>query len=261
MKKLILLTAAIPIFGFCLVFLFPAPASEDQSLGRSGLNGRVGARVFIRGGQYYIGNDREKDNRPLRLMTFRGFFIDAHPVVNRQYARFLAESHYEPEGKFDVEKAREHPLLPATAVTLRDASAYARFYHKRLPTEWEWEIAARSLKKEIIYASGSLPTLESGNFFRYKQRNGRTPVFRYPPNALGLYDMAGNVFEWTSSRYSGGKFLGKYYSRYRLMVLRGGAWTSIASDVRVTTRTPFPAGRFLDWIGFRCVSAATGEPE
>lgn len=261
MKKTIGMITVIMIFGCCLLHVVSETSGRDKVLYRPELDSRLGARVFIKAGRYFVGNNREKDNQPLRQMAFRGFFMDIHPVVNLQYARFLTESHYRPEGKFDMEFAREHPLLPATAVTHADASAYARFTRKRLPTEWEWEIAARSLKKETIYTTGSQPTLETGNFFRYKQHNGRTPVFRYPPNALGIYDMAGNVFEWTASPYTNGRLMGEHHSRHRLMVLRGGAWTSMASDARATTRTPFPASRFLDWIGFRCVTDVAGDSE
>ncbi len=215
---------------------------------------RIGMQVKIARGDYYVGSENEEDNKPCRLIHFSGFFIDIHPVVNRQYAGFLAESHYIPRGKFTPDEARNRPLFPATNITYEDALAYARFYHKRLPTEWEWEIAARSLKKDVIYTAGAIPSLKTGNFFRYKQENGTTPVFSYPANELGIYDMAGNVFEWTSSQYPLMKIQGKYKKPLRLMVLRGGAWTNIPHDVRVTTRTPFPASRNLPWIGFRCVS-------
>ena len=219
---------------------------------------RLGLQVEIPAGIYFVGGEDEEDNRPARPVRVRGFFIDIHPVVNQQYARFLRDSHYLPRGEFDPEDSQKRPLFPVTDITHEDACAYARFYGKRLPTEWEWEIAARSMKKDVVYSAGKVPSLETGNFFRYKQENGITPVFAYSPNELGLYDMAGNVFEWTSSLYPPEKIQGKYGKSFRLMVLRGGAWTNIAHDVRVTTRTPFPASRYLPWIGFRCVSEKKG---
>jgi formylglycine-generating enzyme required for sulfatase activity len=233
----------------------PPVLSDNQESGeKAAQEKRLGMQVRIPAGEYIVGSEHEPDNTPYRLIGFDGFFIDIHPVVNQQYAAFLAESHYIPEGRFDTDAAQERPLFPATNITYEDALAYARFYRKRLPTEWEWEIAARSLKKNVIYSAGTVPSLETGNFFRYKQKNGATPVFAYPPNELGLYDMSGNVFEWTSSLYPLEKVRGKYRQSFRLMVLRGGAWTNMPHDVRVTTRTPFPASRTLPWIGFRCVS-------
>lgn len=253
MKRTICAATVLSMVFIALFLFFIRIFASGEADNPAGVDSRIGAEIFIKPGRYFTGSNGEKDNQPLRQRSFTGFFIDVHPVVNFQYARFLARSHYRPEGKFDTRKAEKHPLLPATSLTYADACAYARFHRKRLPTEWEWEIAARSLQKENIYVSGSPPTLETGNFFRYKERNGRTPVFKYPPNALGLYDMAGNVFEWTSSEYRNRDFPGTHQQGHRLMVLRGGAWTNIASDVRATTRTPFPAGRFLGWIGFRCV--------
>jgi formylglycine-generating enzyme required for sulfatase activity len=97
---------------------------------------------------------------------------------------------------------------------------------------------------------------ESGHFL-FNKEYYKLPVFSYPPNALGLYGMAGNVFEWTSSEYEEKYLYGKYFKGQTLKILRGGSWTNKAFDIRATTRTPFPAGRCLEWIGFRCVSTAS----
>ena len=235
-------------------FLLPAGMISRELPKRLSADSRIGTQVYIRPGRYYTGSSDRSDNQSLKLRGFSGFYMDAHPVTNFQYLKFVDRSGFHPRGKFDLNAARKHPWLPATGLTYEDARAYADFYQKRLPTEWEWEIAARSLQSDIIYATGTHPTMETGNFFRYKQKNGVTPVFTYPPNKLGIYGMAGNVFEWTSSLYPAENLSGPYSGEYRLMVLRGGAWTNIPHDVRVTTRTPFPASRSLEWLGFRCVS-------
>jgi formylglycine-generating enzyme required for sulfatase activity len=244
------------VLGFVLflLILFLVAAVPRLPGGDAAPDPRIGAQVFIRSGNYYVGNPTETNTKSHRLMAFRDFYIDIHPVTNFQYVEFINRSRYHPRGKFSIEEARKNPWLPATGLTHADAEAFADFHQKRLPTEWEWEIAARSLEKDVLYATGSLPTLETGNFYRYKQKNGVTPGFSYPPNKLGIYGMAGNVFEWTSSLYPVEKLKGAYFQKYRLMVLRGGAWTNIPHDVRVTTRTPFPASRSLEWLGFRCVS-------
>jgi formylglycine-generating enzyme required for sulfatase activity len=216
-------------------------------------------QIRIPTGSYIVGDDQEADNR-LRRKSFASFWIDIHPVTNAQFQRFLDESGYSCQGGFSPEYCRRFPDHPATGVALVDAEAFARYCGKRLPTEWEWEIAARSLKKENVYATGSPPSLTTGNFFRFKEKNGIVKVCSYPPNAIGLYGMAGNVFEWTSSRYTGEKLRGRHQSGHRLMVLRGSAWTNIHHDARATKRTPFPAARSLPWLGFRCVSdQARGE--
>jgi sulfatase modifying factor 1 len=235
-------------------FLLSAGIISREQPERLPIDSRIGTQVYIRAGQYYTGSSDQSDGQSLTLREFAGFHIDIHPVTNFQYLEFMNRSGFQPRGKFDPDAAKKQPWLPATGLTHEDAGAYADFSQKRLPTEWEWEIAARSLRSDIIYATGTHPTMEAGNFFRYKQTNGVTPVFTYPPNKIGIYGMAGNVFEWTASLYPVERLRGPYSGKYRIMVLRGGAWTNIPHDVRVTTRTPFPASRSLEWLGFRCVS-------
>jgi len=230
------------------------PAGESYKAGSAAIaKEKLGEQVLIKGGEYYVGSTRENDNRPLRKLRFKEFYIDIHPVTYGQYLEFMFESSYIPKGKFHKEIAESNPLLPVVNLTYEDAEAYASFNKKRLPTEWEWEIAARSLKKDNIYVSGKLASKLRGHFL-YDKEYFNFPVFSYPPNELGIYGMAGNVFEWTSSRYPEELLHGEYFKNFNVMVIRGGAWTNRAFDVRTTTRTPFPARRCLGWVGFRCVS-------
>ena len=235
------------------------PANNDDEPGttppqeNAAAEQNLGKQVYIEAGEYYVGDDRESDNRPLRKQYFKGFYMDVHPVTNGQYAEFLTRSGYQPKGNFAKEKALAEPLLPAANVTYEDAEAYATFYKKRLPTEWEWEIAARSLKQRNSFVSAKTPPQRRGHFLNDKKYYN-LPVFTYPPNELGIYDMPGNVFEWTSSQYEEKYLQGKYVQGQRVMVLRGGSWTNRAFEIQTTTRTPFPAQRCLGWVGFRCVS-------
>jgi formylglycine-generating enzyme required for sulfatase activity len=248
MKKLALF---YPFLFFLSIYFFEFPVETRVPVLKSPKNG-LGKQVYIKSGNYYVGAHNHKTN-PLRSMVFKDFYIDIHPVTNSQYLNFIKTSQYHPQGDFDTEKAKQFPLLPATGLTYQDAEAYARYYQKRLPTEWEWEIAARSLKKEVPTENKSIPVSQRGNFFTGHNKSVM-PVFSYPPNELGIFGMAGNVFEWTSSVYPKEYLLGKYHRQYTVMVLRGGAWTNLVFDVKVSTRTPFAASRQLNWIGFRCVS-------
>jgi len=248
----------IPIvFWLLMAFLLFGDATGRRAVEAG--DGRIGKQVFIPAGTYFVGDDGETDNHPCRPRRFSAFSIDVHPVTQAQYARFIRESGYTPRGNFSAPETSEEALLPAVNLTFDDAVAYARFQGRRLPSEWEWEIAARSLKRENLFATRGTPSLSNGNFFRFKQKNGITPVFSYPANGLGLYGMAGNVFEWTASRYERRRLRGKHASRFRLMVLRGGAWTNLHQDARTTKRTPFPAERCLPWLGFRCVADAAAD--
>lgn len=242
----------------CLVIVYTAagrtafagpvlPVENETAAGDE----RLGKQLFIKPGVYWVGSDDSDDNKPLRQMEFKGFYIDVHPVTNGQYAAFLAASGYQPKGAFDMEQAKTSPLLPVGGVVYEDAEAYAAFYKKRLPTEWEWEIAARSLKKENLYVFPGQPHHKSGHFL-FNKKYYKLPVFSYPANELGMYGMTGNVFEWTSGDYEASFLDGKHAGGRVLKVLRGGSWSNKAFDIRTFTRTPFPADRSLPWLGFRC---------
>ncbi len=208
--------------------------------------------VFIPTGTYFIGDKNVKDNSPLREKSFKGFFIDIHPVTNIQYLKFVNKSKYHSKGNFNKEFALKNPTLPVTGITLEDASTFAKNIGKRLPTEWEWEIAARGLKKDFYPYLSDIYKNKRGVFFQM-ERDGIAPVLSTPPNAIGLYDHIGNVFEWTVSKYEKKYLLGDNTDRLELGVIRGGAWTNIRNDVTYSTRTPFPVRRYLPWLGFRCV--------
>ncbi|MCH8158017.1 MAG: formylglycine-generating enzyme family protein, partial [Nitrospinae bacterium] len=114
---------------------------------------------------------------------------------------------------------------------------------KRLPTEWEWEWAARGERKP------DFPKAEHYGWFKDNSQKQTHPVGQKIPNAHGLYDMAGKVWEWTSSDHeSGGK------------VLRGGSWRNSADSMRSSKRImSLPIYRF-HYVGFRCAASAKTGP-
>jgi formylglycine-generating enzyme required for sulfatase activity len=240
--------AAGGIFFYVIFFSFMFLTAQAETVDK-----RLGRQVYIEAGTYWVGDDEAEDNRPYRRVSVEGFYIDIHPVTNGQYLQFLSGSGYKPKGTFDAAKAETSPLLPAGGLVYEDAEAYAKSYKKRLPTEWEWEIAARSLKKENVHVNPDVPHHKSGHFL-FNKRYYKLPVFSYPPNELGIYGMVGNVLEWTSGEYEERYLHGKYFKGHPLKVLRGGSWTNKAFDIRATTRTPFSADRCLEWLGFRCVA-------
>ncbi len=208
--------------------------------------------IFIPEGNYYTGEKISLDNSPLQTRNFKSFFIDIHPVTNIQYIQFIDKTNYKPMGKFSKKSAIKHPGFPVTGITLDDASAYAEFVGKRIPTEWEWEIAARSLKKDYSSYLSNIYRNREGVFFKM-ERKGISPIFSTPPNGIGIYDHIGNVFEWTTGEYPSELIIGKNRSVYKIGVIKGGAWTNIRNDIKYSTRTPFPVKRSLPWLGFRCV--------
>lgn len=207
--------------------------------------------VFIKSGYYYTGVNGSYDN-PEKKRFFKGFYIDIHPVTNLEYILFLRKSGYKTSAKFDLEKAEKNPDLPVTGLIYEDCVAFSKFFNKSLPSEWEWEIAARSLKKDNIYVNGRISSKYDGNFLSSRIYR-KVKVMSYKPNEMGIYGMEGNIYEWTSGRYEQKYMAGKIPAGTDLRVIRGGSWTNQPYDVKTTVRTPFPSDRSLNWLGFRCI--------
>ena len=204
----------------------------------------------------YNGSDDESE-KPEHEVTVEAFFIDKNEVTIGEYYEFLkakglaAPSGWKPawkEGRFDGDEAK----LPVTNVTWFSAREYAQWAGKRLPTEPEWEYAARGTDKRL-YPWG-------GNQFIPNNANGKhlgldrpMPVGSYPAGQtpLGILDMAGNVAEWTDSdsfRYPNSKLTPKNGK-----IVRGGSFRNAQSVyLMTTTRVVIPSNEAMIDVGFRC---------
>ena len=153
------------------------------------------------------------------------------------------------------------PLAPNAAVlhvNWYEAEAYCNWAKRRLPTEAEWEAAASAGREGCIYPTGIDIERSQANFFS----SDTTAVMSYPPNAFGLYDMAGNVYEWCQDWYAYNYYdasllepmnpLGPPQGVYR--VLRGGCWKSLKEDLRSSHRHRNNPGAVNGTYGFRCAS-------
>lgn len=169
-----------------------------------------------------------------------------------------------PEGPGSTVDGRlDHPVVH---IAFEDAEAYAYWAGQELPTEAEWEFAARGglEGKGFVWGDEAVPGGRYlANFWQgeFPWRNtaadgfaGTSPVGSFPPNGYGLYDMAGNVWEWTADWYEAypdSSFQSPYYGgQYR--VLRGGGWFETADFVRTTTRNATSETAPNDDLGFRC---------
>ncbi|MEA3459705.1 MAG: formylglycine-generating enzyme family protein, partial [Chloroflexota bacterium] len=200
--------------------------------------------VAIPAGDLIMGSDLE-DERPAHTVFVEAFEIDKFEVTNEQFARFVEEMGY----MTDAEKAgdsmawrtyaEDKPNHPVVKVSWNDAVAYCEWCGKRLPTEAEWEKAARGTEGFVYpwgneWALGKANTKESGH-------RGTTIVGSFPDGAspYGVMDMAGNVSEWTTDwykAYPGSDFTSPYFGeKYR--VIRGGGWFSDKELVRTTERS------------------------
>ncbi len=256
--------------------------------------------ALITSGEFLMGSDdADDDERPAHRVHLDDFLMSVHPVTHTEYARFVRETgHRAPaiyelplvvtaggrdrEQKFNSvgqpyvwvgsEAPQDRLDHPVTLVRWDDAIAYCTWLsgatsrRVRLPTEAEWEKAARGGLEGKRYPWGDRLDRNMANFLTdpsLKTANGTTQCRTYPPNGYGLFDMAGNVWEWVLDWYSP-----QYYARSphrsppgpregTLRVLRGGSW--LVADVRMlscTHRHKVPPDTYSYGIGFRIVCPA-----
>jgi formylglycine-generating enzyme required for sulfatase activity len=239
------------------------------------------------------------DESPAHEVTVGPFLMDRHEVTVAEFARFVEATGYVTEaerfgwsGVFDTAPGewtrrdgatwrdpeangvRVNPDEPVTQVSWADASAYARWAGKRLPTEAEWEYAARGglAGRRYVWGDelrpggrpvanwwqGSFPSENTGEdgFL------GRAPVESFPANGYGLYDMAGNVWEWCADWYGADYYecgpardpKGPEEGVERVM--RGGSWMcseNYCTNYRAAARSHATPDTGLNNLGFRCV--------
>lgn len=229
----------------------------------------------IPGGPFYRGsNDGNRDEVPRHQVQLDSFAIDIHPVTNEQFVRFLEAMGGEKDNNHqDIIRMRDSRIKrsggrlsiesgyakhPVVGVTWYGAIAYARWIGKRLPTEAEWEIAARGGIENSLYPTGDDIEKSQANFFSADT----TTVMSYAPNEYGLYDMPGNVYEWCHDWYGYNSYeasvqepenpKGPLQGVYR--VLRGGCWKSLKEDLRCSKRHRNNPGTVNGTYGFRCAA-------
>jgi len=192
------------------------------------------------------------------------FYMDVNEVTMSQFKQFVEESGYNYEGNWlNVDKYSPTVDHPMVYVSWNDAVAYCEWAGKRLPTEAEWEYAARGGLSGKRYPWGDELTHDDANYAGTggKDKWGScAPVGSFESNGYGLYDMAGNVWEWCSDRW--GK---DYYATSpvknpkgpdtgRTRVVRGGSWGSASFDLRAALRGNGTPASTNNYDGFRCVS-------
>jgi formylglycine-generating enzyme required for sulfatase activity len=256
--------------------------------------------VRIPGGEFTMGaDDGANDERPSHQVQVDAFHVSVHPVTVEQYEDFTRDTaHVAPavrdlpmvvtpahESSFRElaaphvwrggEAPRERGKHPVTLVTHADATAYCRWLSGRigrlvrLPTEAEWERAARGELANARYPWGNDMVPSRANFLpdpALKRHRGTRPVGCYPPNGWQLYDMAGNVWEWVADWYKADAYYrGGDYRNPRgpgsgtLRILRGGSWvTHDVDQLRCAYRHAVPPDTYGYSIGFRVVYSDDG---
>lgn len=228
---------------------YPAAVSKTE----------IPGMVYIPGGEFVMGSPLgNQEERPAHRVKVSAFYMDETLVSNKEYKKFIdATGHKAPPDWKGGIYFKGQDDLPVYYVSWYDADAYARWAEKRLPTEEEWEYAARG-GHDYKWPWGDTWDENKANA-NYKF-NGVTPVkkFKAGMNDFGLYDMAGNLFQWTSSpfkRYPGNKLEDWWYVK-GLYVIRGGSWKSDIYSAKTIRRNSIPPDAISDFIGFRCARDA-----
>ena len=230
--------------------------------------------VLIPAGEFRMGgaDDEARSNeQPVHSVYVDAFYMDKYLVTNAQYKVFVDAN---PQWRKDLYwKGGSYPdgkgNHPITRVSWYAAMAYARWAGKRLPTEAEWEKAARGGFIGMKYPWGNTIDANMANY-GWNVRD-TTPVDRYMPNRYGLYDMSGNVGEWCFDAYdetcyassprrnpvAGGQVGNDFTSVNSNRVLRGGSWLNSAQCLRVAYRNWFSPAFTSSEYGFRCARAVT----
>jgi len=285
---------------FFLLFSCKCYAEMPDGLPES-IRGRDGVEMaLVPAGDFLMGSNGDnypEGERPRHKVFLSAYYMDRYEVTNELFARFLnsvvgpkdtetrkkwvvirndlddpakvtwfpAEIGYERGKYFSYPGYEKHPVL---TVSWYAANEYCKWAGKRLPTEAEWEKAARGVLEGKDYPWGNqMPTFESGPVFarRWTDNSLSSPaqeVKKYPANGFGIYGMAGNALEWCSDWYKPG-----YYRESpgknpqgpdigQKKVKRGGGWASPAVDIRAAARwSDLPSSNSTS-AGFRCVRDA-----
>ena len=238
--------------------------------------------VLIPAGEFQMGSNNGYDcEKPVHTVYVDAFYMDVYEVTNAQFKAFVDAK---PQWQKDNIPDKYHDGLylrhwtgnsypsgkgnhPVVYVSWYAAMAYAEWAGKRLPTEAEWEKAARGGLQGSTYPWGN--TIDPGQAnYGYKNNIGSTTsVGSYGANGYGLYDMAGNVLEWCVDVYQANFYAvspprnpvsgGLTNQTNPLRVLRGGSWVHFAQYLRVANRNRLTPTGTPGGIGFRCARAVT----
>jgi formylglycine-generating enzyme required for sulfatase activity len=209
MKNSFFLIFLIYCFSFSKVFLQTSYASEKSALN---------AMILVPEGLYISGSNKYNDERPSRKIYLDAFYIDKFEVTQKKFKKIMGTNPSEFRG----------PHLPVDHVNWYEARDYCKGLGKRLPTEAEWEKAARS-GTDFKYYWGEIP--DDLYAWHWDNSNRKTHIIGgKKPNNYGLYDISGNVWEWTEDWYAENYYKGRsrknptspFSGKHR--VLRGGSF-------------------------------------
>jgi formylglycine-generating enzyme required for sulfatase activity len=219
--------------------------------------------VRVPGGVFEMGSpksekERLDDEGPLHQVRVSDFYMGRYPVTNDQYAQFLKEYPKVAEPTYWGDRRFNGSRQPVVGVSWEDAQLYAAWAGLQLPSEAEWEYACRAGKSTRYYTGDTEEDLKRAGWYMANSGNQTHPVGEKEANGFGLYDMHGNIWEWTAddwhSNYKGAPADGRPWinePRGSNRVIRGGGWSNFARICRSAFRDFEPGYRFNVVLGLR----------
>ena len=228
--------------------------------------------LYIPAGEFEMGSEEgDSDEQPVHTIYVDAFWMDETEVTNEMYSQCVNDgSCNKPGGSYygDVSYA-DHPVV---SVDWNDSASYCEWVGGRLPTEAEWEKAARGGVEGEAYPWGDAFDCKKANAddetliddyvvpggANCDGYNRTSPAGSFSPNGYGLYDMSGNVWEWVNDWYASGYYVnspssnpsGPSSGEYR--VLRGGSWLNYNDSLRSADRGWINPTYSNNYLGFRC---------
>jgi formylglycine-generating enzyme required for sulfatase activity len=220
--------------------------------------------VLVPAGEFSMGSpEGDPDEKPAHKVQISAFFMDKYEVTVKQYAAFLQESGGDRPAEWKTMNKTANQNRPVMGVDWAEAARYCKWAGKRLPTEAEWEKAARGTDGRLYPWGNDPPTPLHANYGKKEWNNHEALVpvgtLEAGKSPYGIYDMAGNVWEWVSDWYDN-----DYYKNSPLdspagpptggfKVIRGGSWNTSARNLRAADRYFDPPSFRSQYVpGFRC---------
>ncbi|MCP4691295.1 MAG: formylglycine-generating enzyme family protein [Desulfobacterales bacterium] len=219
----------------------------------------------IKGGAFMMGSPESEEGRmdsegPLREVVVPDFYIGPYPVTNQQYGRFLEENPDAARPDYQADPRFNQPDQPVVGVNWESARRYAEWAGLRLPTESQWEYACRAGSRGRYYTGDAREDLDRAGWHEGNSGGRLHAVGEKEPNAFGLYDMHGNIFEFVEDDWhknfegapnDGSAWIDAPRATHR--VLRGGGWSFSADYSRSALRAKYSSGFTFMTLGFRLV--------
>ncbi len=218
--------------------------------------------ALVPAGEFTMGSTMSADEKPVHRVYLNAFSMDKYHVTVGQYAKYLEATGTEAPPEWEIMNQPRHQKRPVVNVSWSDAATYCKWAGKRLPTEAEWEKAARGTDGRLYPWGNETPTRLHANFGKKEWANhmALVPVgmFEMGKSPYGIYDLAGNAWEWVNDWYDH-----DYYKKSpaknpqgpatgKSKVVRGGNWLYVQEFLRSSFRfNAEPSSRQFGY-GFRC---------